>query len=248
MVRVALLALILCPAFASAERFPPKPSSNTWITDAADLLPADAQKKINTITFKLWKDERVPVYIVTIPSLLTQGADDSMTIERYAYNMFNTWGIGSQKRNYGMLLLVSPGDRKARIELGGGWSPKHDLMAAQIMEEQIVARFKEGDFPGGVVAGVAAMDKMARGMALPSPYLPPWVIFAWVAGIIACVLIGISLIKQGRTGWGWAFLAAAAMLLWFLIKALASAKANSSSSSGGFGGGSSSGGGATGSW
>jgi len=246
MIRLALLALLAAPP-ASAATFPAKPPPTDWIVDSAVLLDDPSKKRINEILFKLWKDERIPIYVVTIPSLLVENAGE-MSIERYAQSMFNAWGIGSQQRNFGMLLLVSPGDRRARIELGSGWSPRHDAFAEQIMQEQIVAHFKEGDFPGGVVAGVAAMDKLARGLALPSPYMPPWQIGLWIGGIVACVLIGISLIRQGRTGWGWAFLIAAGALLFFLLKAMAESKSNSSSSSGGFGGGSSSGGGATGSW
>ena len=74
--------------------------------------------------------------------------------------------------NYGMLLLVSKGDRRARIELGAGWRHDKDVQAEQIMDEQIVPRFKQGDFSGGIEAGVESLDKLARDLkfrrALPA--------------------------------------------------------------------------------
>jgi uncharacterized protein len=247
MLRSVLLGLLLGPAAAFAVTYPAKPPSTDWFVDSAGLLDSAAKQDINQIVFKLWKDQRVPIYVVTIPSLAAQQAE-GLRIERYAFDLFNSWGIGSENRNFGMLLLVSKGDRKARIELGSGWGARSDVQAQSIMQDQIVPRFKEGDFSGGIVAGVAALDKLARGLELPSPYRPPWQIALWVGGILLSVVVGISLIRSGQKGWGWAFLAFAATLLFFLLKAIASSSAQSGSSSGGFGGGSSGGGGATGSW
>lgn len=244
LLRRALPALAL---LAAAATFPPKPASTDWFSDAAGLLDDGAKRQVNEICFKLWREQRVPLYVVTIPSLASQQAG-GRPIESYAYELFNAWGIGSQERNYGMLLLVSPGDRKARIELGGGWGLRYDGLANQVMQGQIIPRFKEGDFPGGIVAGVVGMDAMARGLALPSPYRPFWQVALWVGGILLSVAIGISLIMSGRSGWGWAFLAIAAGALYLLLRDLAKTSARSGSSSYGFGGGSSGGGGATGSW
>lgn len=44
-----------------------------------------------------------------------------LSVEQYARQLFDHWGPGFKDRNYGILLLVSVGDRKARIELGAGW-------------------------------------------------------------------------------------------------------------------------------
>jgi len=73
-------------------------------------------KEINEVARTLLQEERMPLLVVTIPSLTEYGAA-GYTIERYATALFNEWGIGSEERNYGMLLLVAVGDRKARIEL-----------------------------------------------------------------------------------------------------------------------------------
>src|ERR1043165_2936722 len=83
-------------------------------------------------------------------------------IERYAMNLFDEWGLGSAEHNYGILLLVSKGDHKARIELGKAFTRERDQQASAIMSGTIVQRFKQGDFSGGIREGVKGLDAMAR--------------------------------------------------------------------------------------
>jgi uncharacterized protein len=141
-----------------------------------------------------------------------------------------------------MLLLVSLGDREARIELGADWGGRHDAAAASIMQDLIVPAFKRGDYSTGIVDGVRGMDAMGRGLGLPRPTAPWWFLPAVILGGIAFVLLIVNLFRTGRRGWAWALLAALAALLFFI------ARNAGSGSGGGFGGGSGGGGGATGSW
>ncbi len=243
-----LPALVLVLAFSvaagtNAVTFPNKPSKEHFYVDPAGLLNASDAKTVDELAAALLSDEKIPVIVVTIPSLVSFQATD-MTIESYAQALFDEWGIGSQNRNYGILLLVSVGDRKARIELGQAWGGKNDQDATHIMDTLIVPSFKKGDFSGGIREGVNALDKMARGLALPKPKNPWWVIPVFILGV--CLIIGVivSLFKRGRTGWGWALIAGLGVLLFFILRSAAT----SGGSGGSFGGGSSGGGGASGSW
>jgi uncharacterized protein len=181
--------------------------------------------------------------VVTINSLAGHDAV-TLSIEQYATALFDNWGIGWQDRNYGILLLISNGDRKARIELGADWGREFDYQAQQVMDELIVPAFKRGDFSGGIADGVRGLNAMARGLELPKPKSPWWFWPALIGGLILVVVMIINLFKSGRTGWAWALIAALGVILFFIIRAMLS----SSGSGGGFGGGSSGGGGATGSW
>jgi uncharacterized protein len=84
-------------------------------------------------------------------------------------NLYDEWGIGAKDYNYGILLLVSKGDRKARIELGAGWTRERDAASKNIMERDIVPRFKQGDYSGGILAGVRQLDSLARVASGPAP-------------------------------------------------------------------------------
>jgi uncharacterized protein len=119
------------------------------------------------------------------------------------------------------------------------------------MQDYIIAGFREGDYSGGILAGVVALDKMARELELPK--IPrPWWHYALIVGFIGLAIFTVvSLKRRGASGWAWLFWAAAFSLVGYLLYRMLT---NAGSSNGGgfsggsFGGGFSGGGGATGSW
>lgn len=238
-----VLAMVLTPAWAFAVTFPEKPASEHYYVDGAGIIDPSTGEQIDSKAAALLTEERIPLFVVTIGSLAGQDAV-TYSIEQYATELFDHWGIGSQDRNYGILLLISKGDRKARIELGAGWERNYDYQATQVMNELIVPAFKRQDFTTGISDGVRGLDALARGLALPKPKSPWWFWPVVIGSLILVIAVIINLFKSGRSGWGWALLAGLGILLFFIIR---NAMSNSGSG-GGFGGGSSGGGGATGSW
>jgi uncharacterized membrane protein YgcG len=160
-----IVALALAPAAALAQvTYPPTPATGESIVDAADLITAGDEGAIRQTAAALLAERSVPIVVVTIPSLAQYGAR-GWTVERYAHNLFDEYGIGSAEHNYGILLLVSPGDRQARIEFGAGYSRERDAAAQRIMDSTIVPRFRRDDFSGGIRAGVESLAELARGAA-----------------------------------------------------------------------------------
>jgi uncharacterized protein len=239
---VLLAALAVIGHSLQAATFPDKPPKEHFFVDEAKLLDEQARKAIDATALALLKDERIPLFVVTIPSLSAYEAS-GLGIEAYAKALFDAWGIGSADRNYGMLLLVSAGDRKARIELGAGFEHRYDAQADDIMQSLIVPAFRRGEYSTGIGDGVRGLDAMARGLQLPRPTAPWWFWPVLIGGAIFLGALIYNLFKSGKSGWAWALIAALAVLIFFLLRAAAAG-----GSGGGFGGGSSGGGGATGSW
>ncbi len=235
------LCLISIECFAI--EFPEKPSEENFFVDEAGLIDTEAGTQINQIARKLLQDEQIAVFVVTIPSLADYDAA-GYSIEGYAADLFDEWGIGFEDRNYGMLLLVARDDRKARIELGADWGRSYDRKAKQVMDTLIIPAFKRNEFSLGIVQGVEGMDAMARGLALPKPEAPWWFVPAIIASGIFFIALIVNLFKSGRAGWAWALI----IFLGIIIFTILRAAAKGGGSSGGFGGGYSGGGGATGSW
>ena len=179
-----LAACSVVPIPAAAVTFPDKPPQDHFYVDEAGLIGAAEGQEIDDIAGALLKEEQVPLIVVTIESLMSHDAA-GYTIERYASELFNHWGIGSQRRNYGMLLLVSSGDRKARIELGAGWGHSSNLQAQKVMNDLIVPEFRRDNYSEGILAGVRGMDAMARGLQLPQPKPPWWVLPLFLAFLAA---------------------------------------------------------------
>ena len=76
-------------------------------------------------------------------------------IERYATALANQWGVGRCGYNDGVLLLVAPRERKARIAVGYGLERTlTNAKAAAIMERRILPAFRAGHMEQGIAAGV----------------------------------------------------------------------------------------------
>lgn len=253
---VALVATLT--GLASAQEMIPiqPPGEREFIIDNGEIIAPEDEEKIRAVADQLLTEKATPIVVVTISSIANY-AQSGMRIETFATLLFDQWQIGhaklnGQNWNTGILLLISVGDRKARIELGAGWGRESDAQAQQIMDNTIIPQFKAGNFSGGIVAGVEALDAMARGLELPEPPpkpIEPMQILIGI-GIIGLIIFTIvSLIRKGMSGWAWLFWGALFAIVGMLLYNMARSSGGSGGFSGGsFGGGFSGGGGATGSW
>jgi uncharacterized protein len=152
---LALMLLALAPA-AQAQTFP---TLTGRVVDDAKLLDAAQAAALTEKLATLEKQSGRQLVVATIPDL--QGYD----IADYGYRLGRAWGIGDKAKNDGALLIVAPNDRKLRIEVGYGMEGiLTDALSSRIIRTAITPRFKAGDFPGGIVAGV---DEIGTLMTLP---------------------------------------------------------------------------------
>jgi len=151
MLRLLLLALLaLSSAPALAVDYPPAPKGP--ILDEANLLPPDKEAALNARLRELNAKTGRALIVVTVNSL--QGE----TIEMYAVKLFEAWGIGGKETDQGLLFLVAPNERKVHIEVGYGLHGYvTDGLSGRIIRTIITPRFKAGDMPGGIEAGVDAL-------------------------------------------------------------------------------------------
>jgi len=84
----------------------------------------------------------------------------------------HNWKLGRAKINDGALLIVAKNDRELRIEVGRALEGAlTDLTAHRIISDTIVPLFRQGDFYGGINAGLDQMIRIADGEPLPPPDL-----------------------------------------------------------------------------
>ena len=92
------------------------------------------------------------------------------TIEQFSIRVAETWKIGRKKVDDGALLVVAKTDRKLRIEVGYGLEGSlTDVTARRIIDEVITPKFRQGDFAGGIDAGVDRIIGVINGETLPVP-------------------------------------------------------------------------------
>ncbi len=146
---LTLLALaVAAPALAQPEFT----ELTGRVVDNADIIPANVEAQLTAQLEALETQSQRQLVIATVPDL--QGYD----ISDYGYQLGRAWGIGDAERNDGALLIVAPNDRKVRIEVGYGLEGYlTDAVSALIIQNQILPRFRNGDMPGGIVAGTDAI-------------------------------------------------------------------------------------------
>ncbi len=165
MVGVFLLVLMmLFVSRAQAQAVLPVPPLTAHVMDQTGTF-SDAQRQ--ALEAKLAAFEATSGAQVVVLMVPTTQPED---IFGYANRVANAWQIGRKAVGDGLLLVVAKNDRRLRIEVAKtleGAIP--DLAASQIIDEAITPRFKQGDFAGGVDAGVDHIITRIKGEALPAP-------------------------------------------------------------------------------
>ena len=152
---VALLA-ILSALPAAAQTFP---ALSGRVVDGANILSPEAETRLTAQLAALETQSQRQLVVATVPDL--QGYD----VADYGYRLGREWQIGDTERNDGVLLLIAPNERKMHIAVGYGLEPVlTDALSAQIIRNAITPKFRDGDFDGGIGAGV---DAIARQITLP---------------------------------------------------------------------------------
>lgn len=170
-----MTSLLLAALLALAPqdvKYPPKPGPREFIVDEAKVVSAEDAAEIKILCDEVLTKRKAPVIVVTIPSLAAYGAQ-GWSIDTYAGKLFGEWGIGWADTNYGMLLLVSIGDRKARIELGDSWSHRKNEEAKRVLSERVIPRFKQGETSRGIREGVRGLHDLALDQVRAQPRTGP---------------------------------------------------------------------------
>ncbi len=140
------------------------PELKTRVTDLTQTLSLDQQAQLEQklAAFEAKKGSQIAVLIVP-----TVQPED---IAQYSIRVTDAWKLGREKVDDGVLILIAKDDRKVRIEVGYGLEgPIPDLTAKRVISEFISPKFKQGDFYGGLDAGIDKLIGLVDGEALPAP-------------------------------------------------------------------------------
>lgn len=153
-----VLAFALLAGPAHAQNFP---KLTGQVVDAANLLSPQDEAELVAQSQQVEREKGYQFVVATIPDL--QGYD----IADYGVKLGRAWGIGQKDVNSGVILIVAPNERKVRIEVGYGLEPVlTDALSSVIINSQIIPKFKQNDYPGGIKAGAQAITNQ---LLLPAP-------------------------------------------------------------------------------
>lgn len=166
------------------------------VVDLAHVLPADVAASLTSDLETHETKTSNQVVVLILPSL------DGEPIEQLSHRVATTWKLGQKGTDNGVLLLIALRERKVRIEVGYGLEGTlTDLRSAHIIRNEIVPRFRDGDLPGGIAAGVHAILGTIEGSykaeAVPSAHVrhgqEPSTFQYVLVGIFVGVMAGIVL-------------------------------------------------------
>ncbi len=152
-----LLSIIILTFSISASALE-VPHLNGFINDYTSIITPIDKVSIENKIINLEKNNSTQIIILTIPTL------DNEVLEDFSLKVADKW-VKNQKKIYdGILILVVKNDRKIRIEISRGLEAKlTDTILKRIINENIIPKFKEDDFSGGIAAGVDAIISIIKG-------------------------------------------------------------------------------------
>jgi uncharacterized membrane protein YgcG len=156
-----MVCLLALAGSADAQLDYPLPV-DPFVNDYARVISSRDAAYLRTTLAQLREAYGVEAVVVTINSLRDYNTG-SETIESFATNLFNTWGIGHAERNDGALLLVAVQDRLVRLELGSGYDETYNDRMWTVINEHLVSDFRRGQYSQGIVSGVRALYRELTG-------------------------------------------------------------------------------------
>lgn len=181
-----VLILCLLPTFGSSQPLP-SPTS-PYVNDLANLLEDKDWREVVDMLKALKADTGIQMTLLTLENQAPYAPND--TLEEFATNLFNDWGIGDATRNDGILVLVLPDDRAMRIELGAGYNQAWNDEAGRVIDRSFLPSFRSDQYARGIKDGISdtiatLARPFAKGQPAPKSKDGTWLTILGFIGVIA---------------------------------------------------------------
>ena len=116
-----------------------------YVIDNAGLLSTYSANRISEKSKQLDLSSKAQIVVETLTSI------NGQNIEEYSSSRFRELGLGDKKLNNGVLIVVAPLEKVARVEVGYGLEgaiPDGEL--GRIIREKGLKRFEEQNFEKGI--------------------------------------------------------------------------------------------------
>lgn len=263
MKRILLIFLVLTGFVAgSLAQIPERPVPPRLVNDFAGVLSRNEFSKLENTLEDFARQTSTQIIVVTVADL--EGYDRS----DYAFQLGEKWGVGQKGKDNGIVVLLKPktSDSSGQVFVATGYGLEGVLPDAivnrDIVDHEMIPRFKQNDYYGGLTAGLDVIMSITRGEYTAEQYKEK-VESGGAAGIPFLFILFILLFVIFGRGRRNRFYSPGRSLPFWLAMGMMSGSNRSSGSFGnfssgsggfggggfgGFGGGSFGGGGAGGSW
>lgn len=140
------------------------PPLTARVTDLTGTLSTEQQQALEAGLADLEARKGAQVAVLLLPTTQPE------SIEEFGIRLAEQWRAGRKGVDDGAIVVLAKDDRRVRIEVGYGLEGAlNDATARRIIAERMTPRFREGDYFGGLQAGLAAIGAVIEGEALPPP-------------------------------------------------------------------------------
>jgi uncharacterized protein len=156
MVLLSAISLSFTVLTAFSLKVPAAPES--WVNDYAGIISRDTKDRLDNYLENFEQEKGVQIFVAAFPSL------EGDSLEDFSMRLAEKWKVGPKSSDKGVILLVIKDDNKIRIEVGYGLEGDlTDAKSSEIIRNVIAPYFKEGDYDGGITAGIEAIVKTLSG-------------------------------------------------------------------------------------
>jgi uncharacterized protein len=246
-----------------AQSFPAPSNPPRLVNDLTGVLDENTRNQMEQTLVQFSNETSTQIAVAILDDLSGYDVSD------YTFRLAESWGIGQKGKNNGILVLIKPksGREKGEAFIAVGYGLEGvvpDAVARRIVNNEMIPRFRENDYTGGLQAGLGVLMQITRGEFTGEKYLANTGGSPAKGGIIFLLLIVgvVFILIKGQRAQSSAI--GHSLPFWVMLSMLGSGSSHSgrwdnfSSGSGGFGGGgggfggfgggSFGGGGAGGSW
>lgn len=183
----------------SQFEIPETPEFQTSVYDYISLLSPSEKSSLENKLVKYSDTTSTQIVVAIIKS--TEGEN----INFLGANWAHKWGIGQEKEDNGVFILLAKDDR--RIGINTGYGVEHlltDAMSKRIIERDIIPFFKRNDYFGGLNNGSDAIFKVLKGEysgTRQSDDFPIGVV-VFLLFVFLIFIIAISANRRGKSGGG----------------------------------------------
>lgn len=126
------------------------------VIDEVGYLTRSDRQELMQLLYDFNRRGKAQMQVMILPDL--QG----LTIEQASIEIVDKLKLGDEKKDNGVLLLVSAQERALRIEVGQGLEGAiPDITAKRIISDQMIPLFRAKRFSSGIVVGVHEVLRLA---------------------------------------------------------------------------------------
>lgn len=193
----AVFIALLCIAISS-DAIPARPQPPRLVNDFAGLLDYRQAYMLETKLTNFNDSTSNQIAVVTVYDL------EGMSPSEYGTELGHAWGVGSEKFDNGIVILVKPktSDSPGQVNISVGYGLEGaipDSYASRIISAYMIPAFQAGNYYAGIDKACTVLMKLASG-EISEPAEERGLPAGMIAGLALFIMVFIIAAIAGRGG------------------------------------------------